>query len=225
MVKRGALNLKQYGEKAFASQLQIIDCEQRSDAWYEARRGLITASNFGALMGESDGVGRTRLLHRLAGEIVSGETNEEGRFVSRAMERGIAMEPEIREGYERRHDVEVRQIGFAINFAGLKRCGASPDGICGFDGGVEIKSMMPELLVSLLLKGTSVPSAYRAQVQGNMLVLERSWWDLVIGYKGMPPFEVRIFRDESYLRQLHGQIERFNWDLDQLVTKLSAMKR
>lgn len=208
------------------SLLVVLDHPQGSEEWFQARLGLPTASHFATIMadGKDGGPSLTRrdYLYRLAGEIITGRVAEET-FKSRAMERGKEMEPEAIADYEARKGIEVQRVGLGINFSGLKRCGASPDGLVGFDGGLETKTMRPDLMIPLLLKGTAMPAEHRAQVQGNMLVWERDVWDFKIFYPGMPDFTVTIARDETYLRELHNAIEIFNHDLKQLVAKLRAM--
>ncbi len=208
------------------SDLELIDVQQGSDEWFEARLGLVTASNFAIVMASGrdggDSMTRTQYLHRLAGERITGRLAEET-FKSRAMERGKEMEPEAIADYERQRGVTVRRVGLAINFKKLRRCGASPDGLVGFDGGVETKTMRPDLMIPLLIRGSAMPAEHRAQVQGNMHVLERDWWDLKIFYPGMPDFTVRVARDEHYIRELDNQIQVFNHELDRLVEKLRAM--
>lgn len=208
------------------SELVIHDVPQGSDEWFQARLGVVTASNFATVMAEGrDGepsLTRTELLHRLVGEEITGIPAEET-FKSRAMERGKEMEADAVADYERRRNVTVKRVGFATNFSGLKRCGASPDGIVGFDGGVETKTMRPDLMIPLLLKGSQMVPAHRAQVFGNMLVWEREWWDLKIFYPRMPDFTVRVYRDETYIRRLHNEIERFNFEKQRMIETLRKM--
>ena len=134
------------------------------------------------------------------------------------------MEPEAIADYEARNKTTVQRIGLGINFTGLKRCCASPDGLVGFDGGLETKTMRPDTMIPLLERGAQMQPEHRAQVFGNMLVFERDPWDFKIYYPGMPPFEVRVMRDEKYIRELHNQIEVFNFDLKILVDKLRSMR-
>lgn len=207
------------------SALTIVEFEQGSQEWFEARLGLPTASNFSTVLASGkDGpsITRTEYLYRLAGELITGRPAEET-FKSRAMERGKEMEPEAIADYERRKGVEVRRVGLGINFEGLKKCGASPDALVGFDGGLETKTMRPDLMIPLLLRGSAMPAEHRAQVQGNMHVFERDWWDFKIFYPRMPNFTVRVSRDDGYIRELENQIQIFNHDLKRLVEKLRSM--
>jgi hypothetical protein len=133
------------------------------------------------------------------------------------------MEPEAVAHYEAVKKTTVKRVGLGINFSGLKRCGASPDGLVGFDGGLETKTMRPDLMIALLERGPAPPAEHRAQVQGNMMVWERGWWDFKIFYPGMPDFTVRVMRDDAYIRMMHNQIEIFNHDLKTLVARLRSM--
>jgi hypothetical protein len=208
------------------SGLVILDVVQGSTEWFEARLGIPSASKFGTIMASGkdggDSITRLEYLRRLAGEIITGRLAEET-FKSAAMERGKEMEPQAIADYERRRKITVQRVGLGINFSGLKKCCASPDGLVGFDGGLETKTMRPDKMIPLLERGAAMQPEHRAQVYGNMLVFERDWWDFKIFYEGMPPFEVRVMRDDRYLRELHDQIEVFNHDLKRLVEKLRAM--
>lgn len=213
------------GSRAPKSLLQIVDVEQGSDEWFKARLGLPTASHFGTIMAQGDdgpALTRTEYLYRLAGEIIT-EMPAEETFKSRAMERGKEMEPQAIADHERRKKVTVQRVGLGINFAGLHRCGASPDGLVGFDGGLETKTMRPDKMIPLLDRGARMPGEHRAQVQGNMHVFERDWWDFKIFYSKMPDFTVRVRRDDAYIKMLDNQIQIFQHDLKRLVEKLRSM--
>jgi hypothetical protein len=214
------------GAAAPKSLLVVDDAAQGSEEWLKARLGIPTASMFSVIMAEgADGeasLSRQQYLYRLAGEQITGEPAEET-FKSRAMERGKEMEPAAVADYERRTGRAVKRVGFARNFSGLKLCGASADGLVGFDRGLETKTMRPDLMIPLLLKGARMLPQHRAQVHGNMLVWERDLWDFKIFYPGMPDFTVTVERDETYVRRLHGEVERFNYELKKLVEQLRDM--
>lgn len=208
------------------SELVVVDVVQGTPEWFEARMGIPSASHFGAIMasGKDGGESMTRrdYLYRLAGEIITGIPAEET-FKSRAMERGKEMEPAAISDYESRKKVSVKRVGLGINFSGLKKCCASPDGLVGFDGGIETKTMRPDLMIPKLERGAGMMAEHRPQVFGNMLVWERDWWDFKVFYPKMPDFTVRVYRDDKYIAELHNQIEIFNHDLETLVKKLRKM--
>lgn len=201
---------------------QFVPCEQGDDDWRMARLGILTASEFGAVMAQSDErVARTRVLHRLAGERLSGEPSEE--WSNRHMERGRRMEPIARARYEKVKGVEVARVGFIKNFSGLRHCGCSPDGLVDFHKGIEIKSELPELLIPRLLRGASVPGEHIAQVQGNMWISDREAWDLMIFWPGLPDFIVEVPRNDRYIAELDRQVQIFNFDLQTLIERLRKM--
>lgn len=190
--------------------IQIFDMEQGSTEWFACRCGLPTASNFSAILAKGEGKTRRTYLHRLAGEIITGEPPET--FQSQAMERGKAMEDQARNLYAFVNSSELQRVGFVKN--GEK--GASPDSLIGGNGGLEIKTQKAELLVGTILDGR-FPSEYKAQVQGNLWVCERDWWDLTVYWPKMPLFMQRAHRDEAYIANLSAEVDRFNEDLAKLV--------
>lgn len=205
------------------STVEILDCEQGSEEWFAARLGLPTASRFSDIMAAGEGKTRTRYLRELAGEIITGRPAET--FKSIAMARGNEMEAEARDHYARTKFADLRRVGFVKN-AGLMKyaiVGASPDALIGDDGGLEIKTMTPALMIELFDKGSAMPPEHRAQVHGNMWVCQRSWWDFKIFYPRMPDFTVRVQRDDVFIKQLSDEVERFSYDLKMLVDRLRKM--
>lgn len=196
--------------------IEIFDCDQSSPEWFEARRGLPTASMFSAILAKGEGKTRKSYLHRLAAEIVTGDPGES--FSSPVLERGKVMEAEARALYEFLADETLQQVGFIRN--GAK--GASPDSLVGDKGGLEIKTQRGDLLVETLFKD-QVPTEHIAQIQGNMWVSEREWWDLVVYWPRMPLFKKRVVRDDSYISMLSAEVDRFNNDLADTVARLKAM--
>lgn len=206
---------------------EFVECEQGSDEWKLARLGLVTASHFATVMASGcDGdqsITRTKLMHRLAGEIITGEPAEET-YKSIAMMRGNAIEDEARASFARRKKITLRPIGLIRNFAELKRCGASPDSLIGFDSGLEIKSARADILIPMLDNPARMPPAHRAQVHGNMWVSERDeWWLSIYCHRAMPALDIQIRRDEKFIREISDAVERFNYELMKLVERIKRM--
>lgn len=215
-----------------ADEVEVFDIEQRSDDWHAVRRGLPTASKFSIIMAEGadgeDSKTRAKLLHVLAGEILTGETAES--FRNEAMERGIEMEPEAREYYARTTFEEITQVGFVkrtiYNPLGTPLViGCSPDTFVGPDGVLEIKVTRPDLLIPILRAGArGLPSLHRAQCQGTLLVSGRAWCDLLIySHARMPKAKFRLERDDVYIKKIKDAVEVFSYDLRKLVEELRAM--
>lgn len=193
---------------------RIIECAQNSPEWYAARLGIPTASEFSTVMAKGkDGgksVTRRTYLMKLAGEILTGEPMES--YTNVHMERGKEQELEAREAYELMKDVDTQQVGFVVN--GDKGC--SPDSLIGDDGGLEIKTALPHIQVERLLRG-ELPTEHRHQVQGNMWVTERQWWDFVSYCPRLPLLIVRVPRDDGFIATLAGAVKDFNTELEQIV--------
>ena len=192
---------------------EIIDCEQGSPEWFEARRGLTTASRFSDVLAEGKLIMRGKYMRQLAGEIITEEVMET--YSNDKMDRGKKHEPDLRARYQFDHDVNVDKIGFIKMNPSLYRIGCSPDGFVGEKGMVEFKSTEPHLLIEILETG-KVPN-HLPQVQGNLWITGRLWCDLVIGWPKLPLSITHITRDEGYIANLQHHIRVFNAELDAMV--------
>lgn len=194
--------------------MQIIDCVQGTDEWFQARLGIPTASEFHTVMavGAKGGKSLTRVayLNKLAGEILTGEPMSS--YSNGDMERGKIMEDEARDLYAFMTDADPQRVGFIRN--GNK--GASPDSLIGAVGGLEIKSAAAHIQIDRLLKD-ELPSEHKAQVIGSMWVAEREHWDFCSYCPKLPLFVKRVYRDEDYIKKLANEVELFNTELQQTV--------
>lgn len=197
--------------------IEIVDCEQNSPEWNEARRGVITASEFGTVMASGRGGGesitRRKYLYKLAGEIVTGELAET--YNNAFMDRGHAMEGEARDAYAFIRDADPQLVGFVRN----GRTGGSPDSFIGADGILEIKTKQPTMLIEALLRD-GFPPEHRAQCQGLLWVCEREWIDIAAYWPRMPLYVKRATRDEEYIKTIASEVARFQDELDALVERL-----
>lgn len=193
--------------------IEIFNMTQGEPEWFQCRLGLPTASRFSDVMAKGAGKTRRSYMLKLAAEILTGQPREE--FPTPAMERGRAMEAEARDLYAFTRDIEIEQVGFIRN--GQK--GASPDGLIGTDGEVEIKTKRGDLLVELLLDG-SFPNEHFWQCQGSLWVCEREWIDLVCFWPGLPLHVKRLYRDDGAIHELSTAIDRFNTELAEIVERV-----
>lgn len=209
---------------------EIIEVWQGSDEWLQARLGIPTASNAAKITAGGDGKTRSEYMRKLAGEEVSRLPREEYR--GKAMERGNGMEPELRALYQMMTgriplpvslDSDLKYAPGSPGYGFVRRplkigaIGASPDSSVGKDGGLEIKSAAPHVLIEIMQRG-SVPAEHIPQCQCTMLVTGWAWIDLLIGYTGMPPFIRRVRRDPSKIAQLEVGIQSFNEELIEMVS-------
>lgn len=196
--------------------MKIFDFEQMSEEWFAARCGIPTASNFDKIIttkGEPSKQ-RQKYLYRLAGEAVSGKAEET--YQNAAMLRGIEMEQEARSLYELSKDEDVQQVGFCLADDGY---GASPDGLVGDKGSLEIKCPTIAVHVEYLL-ANKLPTAYFQQVQGQLFVAEREWCDFVSYYPSIKPLIIRVNRDEVFIRKLETELKGFTEELKQIINKI-----
>jgi hypothetical protein len=196
-----------------AISMEIINCEQNSPEWFEARRGIPTASQFATVMAKGEGKTRRTYMMKLAGEIITGEPMES--FSNVHTDRGHDLEPEARDLYAFQTGARLERVGFIRN----GRAGASPDSLIGLDGGAEIKTKLPHLLGELILKD-EFPPEHKAQVQGTLWISKREWWDIAVYWKNMPLFVKRAFRDEPYIQKIATEVDRFNAELDEVVAQI-----
>ena len=127
--------------------MKVINCDQRSDAWFSARCGIPTASNFDKIVDAKGNPSRQRqkYLFQLAGERITGKAEET--YQNGAMLRGIEMEDEARKLYELMTGETVVKVGLCVE-EGKAIFAASPDGMVGDDGAIEIKCPMMATHVS-----------------------------------------------------------------------------
>lgn len=195
--------------------IQVFNMDQGGDEWFQARLGIPTASKFATVMAKGEGKTRSEYMRKLAGEIITGEVTES--FSSTHTERGKEMEDEARQTYAFINSVEPQLVGFLRN--GNK--GASPDSLIGENGGLEIKTALPHIQIDRLERDR-LPPEHKAQVQGNLWISEREWWDFVSYWPRLPMLCVRVYRDEEYIKTMSDEIDRFNDELAALVERIRA---
>lgn len=197
--------------------MDVFNCEQYSDEWWQCRLGIPTASEFATVLAKGrdggDSITRKRYLYRLVGEIITGQAAET--YTNGHMERGHEMEPLARERYKFMSEHETTPVGFIRN----GRAGCSPDSFIGNDGLLEIKTKLPHLMVEVHLRG-GMPPEHKAQCQGQLWLAEREWVDFVAYWPGMPLFVHREMRDEIYMDRLMSAIGSFNEELDCIVEQM-----
>lgn len=196
---------------------------QGSAEWHQARLGKVTASRVADLISKTKsgwGASRTNYIAELVAERLTGEPAAS--FTSPAMQWGTEKEPDARAAYEFRTDATVNQVGF-IDHPMIDNSGASPDGLVGDDGLVEIKCPNTATHIDTLLSG-KVPSKYVTQMQWQMECTGRAWCDFVSFDPRMPEsmrvFISRVERDDASINDLKAAVIGFLIELDQKVETL-----
>lgn len=200
--------------------IRVLDCEQGSPEWFQARLGIPTASEFATVMakGKNGGESVTRRTYmlKLIGERLTGEPMDN--YTNAHMERGKAMEDEARNFYSFMQDAEPTRVGFITD--DVKGC--SPDSLIGNTGMLEIKTKLPHLLVDCLLKD-EFPPEHRAQCQGALWVAEREWIDLAVYWPKLPLFVKRAYRDEPYIGEIAVAVERFRNEMAEMQSRVTRL--
>lgn len=195
-----------------------LDCAQGSEAWFMARIGIPTASQFAKIITnktqklseQSDAYAHKLLAEQILGVSLDGES-------SGFMERGQILEQQAVDYYELQRDCETEEVGFVLRDD--RRVGCSPDRFVGEDGLLEIKCPAPDTHIGYLLDDDGI--GYRAQTQGQLWICERQWIDTLSFHPSMPPALIRVMRDEEYIANLAKAVEQFLWRMDGFKQQLA----
>lgn len=148
---------------------------QGSNEWFAARCGKVTASKIADVMMKPTTAGYRNYRAQLMCERLTGSVAES--FTSTAMQWGTDTEPQAKAAYEFYSGSDVVEVGF-VDHPSIKNTGASPDGLVGDDGCVEIKCPNTATHLETLLGG-KIPSKYYDQMQWQMRCADRVWCDFV----------------------------------------------
>lgn len=200
--------------------------DQRSAEWFAARVGKATASKIADIVAKTKtgwGASRANYAAQLVAERLTGEPADS--FSNAAMQWGTNMEPEAREAYSFRHDVDVVEVGF-VDHPAIPMSGASPDGLVGTDGLVEIKCPNTATHIATLLGGT-IPTKYETQMLWQMACTGRQWCDFA-SYDPRLPESMRLFvkrlhRDDEAIAELEADVAAFLAEVDATVASLRAL--
>jgi putative phage-type endonuclease len=189
--------------------MQILDCEQGSEAWLQLRRGVATASNFSKIVTTKGEISKQLrdYAFQLASETITNLQDES--YKSADMQRGNDLEPDARNAYQQHTLSLVKEVGFMKN----DFYGYSPDGLIGDDGLAEIKCPNQKTHTKYLYKGV-LPTEYKAQVQGGLYVSKRKWCDFVSFHPNFIDdkklFIIRVYRDEEFIECLAKGLAKLN---------------
>ena len=201
--------------------------EQRSDAWFSARLGKVTASRVADVIAKTKSgysASRDNYMAQLICERLTGQQGES--FTNAAMTWGTETEPLARSAFEAYADVMVEEVGF-VPHPRIRDSGASPDGLVGLFGMLEIKCPNTATHIDTLLSQT-VPGKYITQMQWQMRCCERQWCEFVSFDPRLPQdlqlFVKRVEFDPEYVAMLEKEVIQFLAELDDKVNKLTNLK-
>ena len=197
--------------------LILLNCEQGSEAWHQARFGIPTASQFDRIVTASGTASKqaTGYLAELLAEHITGQA-EDG-YQSADMQRGVELEPAARACYELETGYDVEQVG-GVYLDESRTVMASPDGlIAGMTRGLEIKCPKLSTHIRYILED-GLPTQYVLQVQGGMWVTGYDEWDFVsyCPEYTQPIFIKTIKRNTALIAQMDKHIRAFSARLETL---------
>lgn len=200
----------------------IHPAEQNSLEWLAARVGKITASEMDNILTPEFAVRkgemrRTYLCRKLAEKWL--DSTLPG-FSTIDMEIGQILEGECLPLYELEFERKITRVGLCLTDD--SRCGASPDGLIGEDGGIEAKCPSAGQHIKYALDNC-VPKDYLVQVHAALYVTGRKWWDFVSYHRRMPMLVVRVQRDESIQQKIGAALAGFLAEMDDGWQKLCTL--
>lgn len=199
--------------------------KQGSSDWFQARCGRVTASRIVDVMNflkkGGEGADRKSYKSQIIAEILTGEVVMDG-YLSPAMMHGNDFEELARTCYEVNGGAEVDLIGFAVHPT-IPRAGASPDGLVGELGGLELKCPKTETHLRYLLAG-EVPEEYQPQMYFGMACTGREWWDFASYDPRLPEplqlFTKRLHRDPMRIAEIEDAVVLFLSEVDAAIAAL-----
>lgn len=204
----------------------MSEIKQGSAAWFAARLGKVTASKVVDVMAKTKSgpsASRTNYMMELLCQRLTG--NREEGYVNAAMQRGTDLEPIARIAYEASECVDVAEVGLIMHPSG-NAFGASPDGLVGEDGQIEIKCPNTAQHVEFLRTGKP-EGKYIIQMQAQMACTGRAWCDFVSYDDRLPEQlqyrKVRIARDDAFIAAMESEIWQFLRELDALESEMRGM--
>lgn len=201
----------------------LRDLDQGTNAWMDQRRGMVTASVVQKLLTPglkvADNEAARGLIATLVAERISGWT--EPSYMNDDMMRGVLHEPIARDKYAETNGVHVEEVGLMIRDDWGFRLGASPDGLVGDEGGIEVKCPRAKTHIRTIV-ADEVPAQYIGQIQACMLVSGRSWWDFVSFCAGLPMYTKRVEADPVWHAAIVEAVASFEADAKRQTEEFNA---
>lgn len=197
----------------------IHPAQQHSLEWLTARAGVITASEINNILTPTfkarDGEMRhtymcKKLAEKWTGSPLPGFSSIDAEFGNILEDEGIPC-------FSLETGLDVERVGLCLRDDG--RVAASPDGLIGEDGGIELKAPRQETHIKYLLAG-GVPKDYIVQVHSALYVTGRPWWKFVSYARRLPLLIVTVERDEEIIQKIEDALEPFLSDFDAAYTRL-----
>ena len=204
-----------------------IDVEQGGDLWHQQRCGSLGASQVHEVLAKTKSgysAARGNTIARIASERLTGVTQET--FKNAAMQWGNDMEPRARSSYEFVTGRKVSIVGL-FKHPTMTGTHASPDGLVGQNGLIEIKC--PNTLTHIeTLDSEKIDPKYMTQMQWQMFMTERDWCDYVSFDPRMPDdlqfFVKRVERDPVRIAELCDEVAKFLGEVDAMMKRIEQIR-
>lgn len=205
----------------------MTEVVQGSPEWFAQRCGKATASRISDIVAKTKTGYSTSRANYMAQLIVERMTQTVAESYSNAaMEWGVENEQFARAAYEAKTGNMVDQVS-AIDHPRIAMSAASPDGLVGDDGCLEIKCPNTATHIDTIL-GEEPAKKYYDQMQWQMVCTNRKWCDFVSFDPRMPShlqlFIKRIERNDDYVEQLEKEVVQFLIEVEYKVKKLNEIK-
>ena len=200
--------------------------EQGTPEWLQERCGKVTASRIADVMssgrGKEPSATRKNYMAQLLTERLTGTVAES--YTNAAMQWGTETEPQARAMYELQTGLDVVEVGF-VPHPTIESCGASPDGLVGDTGLVEIKCPNTATHIETL-RGAAIDRKYLLQMHWQMICCGRGWCDFV-SFDPRLPLEMqihirRVERDAELAEEITAEVTQFLTELNETVADLRA---
>ena len=178
-----------------------MDTQQGTPAWFNARKGKLTASRFGAAAGICPYTSRAKAL-RMDLEVEKWTGNVEACVWGTTNEKNAVKDYMIRTGNV------VTHKGF-LTHPNYPWLGGSPDGLVGEEGIIEVKCPFAKKVPHI-----KIPPVYYCQINGLLEIMNRQWCD----YISWTPSEMKVYR-------VYRDPDLFNYLLDRYCTYYAFMRR
>lgn len=202
--------------------------KQGTPEWFAERLGKVTASRVSDVLAKiksGEAAARSNYRAELVAQRLTGYM-EEG-FTNAAMQHGNEYEKFARAQYEIKKDVMVDEIGF-VSHPVIEWAGASPDGLIGDDGLIEIKCPNTATHIDYMLAGKA-PSKYIPQMVWQLACTGRKWCDFVSFDPRMPEemqlLIVRFDRNDEQIAETEAEVRKFLTEVESTISKLRAIVR
>lgn len=186
--------------------MKILNMEQRTDEWFEARLGLFTASSFSKIITPKTGKLSAQAQSEINKKIAEMYTGKSEVFIPQtdAMLRGMDLEAQALEFFNFTNNYDFKEIGFVDSEKGY---GCSPDGIdLENKMGLELKAPLSHTHIAYLRSG-EVPSEYVLQIQGSLMITGLDKWVFGSYHPDLPCVCIEVERDEELINKLRAALD------------------